>query len=154
MLFALLLFVILFSLLSVCLLARLLACFLCVCAFVCVIVCRKCAFSACELSVVPVSVLASPCVLAWCLYFMFRCFLLCGSALRVPPAETRLTVYRRLDISSVALQYRQAVAGKCPACQRMQVGDDVMFSMHTYALRVFPAETRLTVTRIAEVFFY
>ena len=69
----------------VCVCVRLRVCFVCACVFFLCVVC------VCVVCVV------CPCVCA-CGWLGGLIVFFCGSALRVPPAETRLTVYRRLEI--------------------------------------------------------
>ena len=58
-------------------------CFVCACVF---FLCVACACGLCRVSV---------CLRMWLAWWVDRFFV--ASALRVPPAETRLTVYRRLE---------------------------------------------------------
>ena len=76
----------------VCLCICLLAQFL-VCLFLCVVVVCVCPFVSESVCSLFVSLFVWRVVVVFC-----GCTFGCGSALRVPPAETRLTVYRRLDI--------------------------------------------------------
>ena len=52
-----------------------------------------------------------------CLFVAIVCvFVVSVSALRVPPAETRLTVYRRFDIGSVVIGRPDPRAKMCDLC--------------------------------------
>ena len=75
-------------------------CVRCACVFACVCVLRVCFVCACVFFLCVVCACGlcrvSVCLRMWLAWRVDRFF--CESALRVPPAETRLTVYRRLEI--------------------------------------------------------